>query len=191
MKLIVGLGNPGRTYANSRHNVGFQCLSYFARAHRLSLTRRQSRARVGGGEVAGTKVVLARPQTFMNQSGESVSRLVRRFNIPLADLLIIYDDLDLALGKIRIRERGGSGGHNGMESIIACLGSEEFPRIRVGIGQQADEPALLSKETTIDYVLSDFTAEEKPIIKEVYARVAQAIHCILTEGIAATMNRYN
>ena len=118
MKLIVGLGNPGRGYANNRHNMGFMCLNYFARTQGIQFDKKQGKARIGTGEVAGNKVVLARPQTYMNQSGQSVSRLVKKFNISLDDLLVIHDDLDLPLGKIRIRQGGSSGGHKGIESII-------------------------------------------------------------------------
>jgi PTH1 family peptidyl-tRNA hydrolase len=129
------------------------------------------------------RVVLAKPRTFMNLSGQAVSRLVRQFNVPLEDLVVICDDLDLPLGKVRIRQRGGSAGHKGMESISDSLGSQDFPRIRVGIGRpDGDE---------ISYVLSDFTAEEKDVVKEAVAEVADALYCILTEGIEAAMNRYN
>lgn len=123
----------------------------------------------------------------MNLSGQVVAALLKHFNIPLCDLLVIYDDLDLPLGKIRIRERGSSGGHKGMESIIAYLGSEEFPRIRVGINPGQDTKEL----KTPDYVLSDFTSEEKVIVAEVQTKVADAIYCILAEGMAAAMNRFN
>ena len=183
MKLIVGLGNPGRVYVNNRHNVGFRCINYFARAHRIPIRERRARARLGIGEVAGKRVVLAKTRTYMNLSGQAVSRLVRHFTVPLEDLVVICDDLDLPLGKVRIRERGGSGGHKGMESIIDSLGSQDFPRIRVGIGRpDGDE---------ISYVLSDFTAGEREVVKEAVAKVAEALHCILTEGIEAAMNRYN
>lgn len=194
MKLIVGLGNPGRLYANNRHNVGFQCLNWFARSQGISLAQRRARARLGVGEIAGAKVILAKPRTFMNLSGQAVAALVAKFGVSPADLLVIYDDLDLPLGKIRIRQRGGSGGHNGMKSIIAHLGSRDFPRIRVGIAPlQEDEATAIPKEATKtpEYVLSDFTPQEKPVIKEVCAKVADAISCLLTEGIAAAMNKYN
>ena len=183
MKLIVGLGNPGKAYTNSRHNVGFRCVDRFARLNHIPLTRRQQRAKVGTGVVAKTEVVVAKSRTFMNLSGEAVGRLVRRFGLPLEDLLVIHDDLDLPLGKVRIRQRGGSGGHKGIQSIIASLGSQDFPRIRVGIGRpDGDE---------ISYVLSDFTAAEKQVIEEAVATASDAIHCILTEGIEAAMNRCN
>lgn len=193
MKLIVGLGNPGRDYTDNRHNIGFVCLNHFARTQGIPFDKKQGKARIGVGEVAGGKVVLARPQTYMNLSGESVSRLIKRFNINLDDLLVVHDDLDLPLGKIRIREGGGSGGHKGIESIISYLGSQDFLRLRVGIGRPtATEGATeFSDADTIAYVLSDFTSQERQIITTVIARVSEAIHCLLTQGLTAAMNKYN
>jgi len=183
MKLIVGLGNPGRAYVNNRHNVGSRCIDYFAQAHRIPVRERRARARLGIGEVAEKRVVLAKTRTYMNLSGQAVSWLVRHFNVPLEDLVVICDDLDLPLGKVRIRQSGGSAGHKGMESIIDSLGSQDFPRVRVGIGRpDGDE---------ISYVLSDFTAAEREVVREAVAEVADVLHCILTEGIMAAMNRYN
>jgi len=138
---------------------------------------------LGTGDIAGTKVVLAKPQTFMNLSGQAVGLLVRRFSVSPGDLLVIYDDMDLPLGKVRIRQRGSSAGHKGVESIIASLGSDEFPRIRVGIGHPEGD--------VISYILKGFTSEEREIVKQVMATVSDAICCILSEGIDAAMNRYN
>ncbi len=187
MKLIVGLGNPGRIYANTRHNAGFRCLDFLAKRHGIPLNQRRARARIGIGEIAGAQVVLAKPRTFMNLSGEAVAALVKQFHVPLSDLSIIYDDIDLPLGKIRIRERGSSGGHKGMESIIARLGSREFPRIRVGIAPEQ----VIEGLRTPDFVLSDFSTEEKGITNLVQAKVADAICSILTDGIKAAMNEFN
>src|SRR4030042_810603 len=133
MKLIVGLGNPGRDYVNNRHNVGFKCVDLFAREHGVSLTQRGARSKLGTGEVANISIVVAKPQTFMNLSGEAVAALMRRYRLSSQDILVIYDDLDLPLGKIRIREKGSAGGHRGMQSIIDSLTSQEFPRIREGL----------------------------------------------------------
>ena len=193
MKLIIGLGNPGRIYAHSRHNIGFMCLNHFARTQGIRLDKKQGQARTGTGEVAGYKVILARPQTYMNLSGESVSRLVKRFKVDLDDLIIIHDDLDLPLGKIRIRHGGGSGGHKGIDSIVTHLESQDFTRIRVGIGRPATvEGSAEDKEAdVIDYVLSDFTPEEKQAIAQVIPKVSEAIHCLLSEGLTAAMNKYN
>ncbi len=188
MKLIVGLGNPGRAYAGSRHNVGFDCLSLFARQQRIKFGRVMSKARVGIGEVEGREIILAKPRTFINLSGKVVAALIRRFEVAPSELLVIYDDLDLPLGKIRIRRHGGAGGHNGMKSIIAELGTEEFPRLRVGIAPPEGDPQSLK---TPEYVLGRFTPQEKARMAEVYPEVAQAIHCLIVEGIEAAMNKFN
>ncbi len=189
MKLIVGLGNPGRIYAHNRHNIGFMCLNYFAKTPGIRFDKKQGRARIGTGEVAGSEVVVARPQTYMNLSGQSVNQLVKKFNINLDDLLVIHDDLDLPLGKLRIRHGGGSAGHKGVDSIITHLGSQDFSRIRIGIGRPDKTP--LTEDDIIAYVLSDFTPDEKQIIAQVIPRVSEAILCLLTEGLTVAMNKYN
>jgi len=191
MKLIVGLGNPGKTYACNRHNVGFRCLNYFARLHSIRLDHRQCRAKVGIGEIGGEKLLLAKPGTFMNLSGNPVACLVHKHGIPLSDLLVIYDDLDLSLGKIRLRQSGGSGGHKGMNSIISALGSEDFPRIRVGIGRPQAEEQSISEDAIVNYVLSDFSRQEEATIKPVIATVSEAINCFLTQGIETAMSKFN
>jgi len=192
MKLIVGLGNPGRGYANNRHNVGFVCLNHFARTQGIRFDKKQGKARIGSGEVAGSKIVLAKPQTYVNLSGQSVSRLIKRFNINLNDLIVIHDDLDLPLGKIRISHGSSSGGHKGVDSIISCLGSQDFTRLRVGIGRPTTEGfAEISEADIIAYVLSNFTPDEKQVIVQVTPRVSEAILCLLSQGLAVAMNRYN
>ncbi len=193
MKLIVGLGNPGQGYANNRHNVGFMCVNHFAKTHRIRFDRKRGEARIGTGEVAGNEVVVARPQTYMNLSGQAVSRLVRKFNIGPDNLLVIYDDLDLPLGKIRIRQGGSSAGHKGVESIIAELGSRDFIRIRVGIGRPPIPVGSgeVTETGIVDYVLSDFTAEEKEVVARVIPEGSGAIFSLITEGLAAAMNKYN
>lgn len=192
MKLIVGLGNPGRGYAHNRHNIGFMCLSHFARKQGIHFDRKRGKARIGVGEVAGEGVILAKPQTFMNLSGQSVSRLVSGFDIALSDLLVIHDDLDLPLGKIRLRRGGSSGGHKGVDSIISSLGSQNFLRLRVGIGRPAsDENHAEGAEGVISYVLSDFTPEEKQIVTQAIPRVSEAILYLLTEGLLPAMDKYN
>jgi PTH1 family peptidyl-tRNA hydrolase len=191
MKLIVGLGNPGKSYAHNRHNAGFRCLNYFARLHSIRLDHRQCRAKVGTGEIGGEKLLLAKPGTFVNLSGKSVACLVHKHGIPLSDLLIIYDDLDLPLGKIRLRQSGGSGGHKGMNSIISALGSEDFPRIRVGIGRPQAEEQSMSEDAIVHYVLSDFSPQEEAIIKPVIIKVAEAIDYFLSQGIEAAMSKFN
>ena len=185
MKLIVGLGNPGRGYANNRHNVGFLCLNHFACKQDIRFDKKQGKARIGLGQAAGDEVVLARPQTYMNRSGQSVSLLINKFNIDLDNLLVIHDDLDLPLGKIRIRRGGSSAGHKGIGSIITELGCRDFARIRIGVGRPARNEGFTeyNDDEIKDYVLSDFTG--------IMPTVSEAILCLLTEGLVAAMNRYN
>jgi PTH1 family peptidyl-tRNA hydrolase len=187
MKLIVGLGNPGRNYARNRHNIGFMCINHFARSQGVKFDRKQSRARTGKSKIAGNEVVLAKPQTHMNSSGEAVSRLVSKFKINLVDLIIIHDDLDLPLGKIRLSSGSSSGGHKGINSIIKELGSQDFIRVRIGIGR----PAGASEDDVIAYVLSNFTSEQKHAIAPAIPRVSEAILCLLTEGLTPAMNKFN
>lgn len=183
-RLIVGLGNPGSKYAFNRHNIGFQCLDRIAQVHGLQFSQRRFEASLALGEILGVKVALAKPLTYMNLSGRVVSRLMRWYRVSAAGLLVIYDDVDLPLGKVRLRQQGGAGGHRGMLSIIDSLGMQSFPRLRVGIGRPVGEEPR-------DYVLSDFTLEERAIIEEVYERVVAAVECLLSDGIEAAMNRYN
>jgi len=183
-KLIVGLGNPGRKYAHNRHNVGFQCLDRLAQAHGLSFTQRRAKASLALGKIADVRVVLARPLTYMNHSGQAVRPLVSFYKLSLEDILVIHDDLDLPLGTTRLRPEGGSGGHKGMRSIIEALGSQAFPRLRVGIGRPPGNDA-------VSYVLSDFTADEQITLESVYERVVAAVELFLRESIEAAMNAYN
>lgn len=191
-KLIVGLGNPGRKYAHNRHNVGFQCLDRLAQAHSLSFAHdalslskgRRAKASLSLGKIADVRVVLAKPLTYMNLSGQAVGQLVRFYKLSLEDILVIYDDLDLPQGVIRLRPEGGSGGHKGLRSIIEALDSQAFPRLRVGIGRPPGNDA-------VSYVLSDFTADEHITLVSVYERVVAAVELFLREGIEAAMNKYN
>jgi len=195
MKIIVGLGNPGRGYGNNRHNVGFKCVDRLAQMADIKLSQRRAKSQMGTGTINGRQVVLAKPKTYMNLSGQAVQSLFAKFRPKLSDLIVIYDDLDLALGTIRIREQGSAGGHNGIKSIINLLGSQEFVRVRVGIAPVKEESGLVflvpQELKTPDYVLSDFNSKEKAIMKETYKKVAEAVKCILTDGIAAAMNNYN
>mgnify|MGYP000681002036 CR=1 FL=1 len=183
-RLVIGLGNPGRKYAGNRHNVGFQCLDRLAAAWGLSFSRRKHKALLAEGEIAGLKVILAKPQTFMNLSGQAVERLAHFYRLPPENILVIYDDLDLPLGKIRLRPKGGSGGHKGMKSIIEHLGTQNFPRLRVGIGRP-------THGDPVDYVLSDFAPDQRITMEEVYGRVISAVELWLKEGIEAAMNKHN
>jgi PTH1 family peptidyl-tRNA hydrolase len=193
MKLIVGLGNPGQNYASSLHNLGFMCVNHFARMHGIWLDKRRANARIGIGKVAGIGVVVARPHTYMNLSGQSVSKLVKKFKVSPDDLIVIYDELDLPLGKIRIRLGGSSAGHKGIESIITEVGSQDFPRIRVGIGRPPpdEQSPQVTDADIVTYLLSDLPPEIKATITQVIPRVSEAILCILTEGLTVAMNRYN
>jgi len=187
MNLIVGLGNPGREYAGTRHNVGFRCVTYFAKLHGISFDHQQCKAKVGTGKADGITVVLAKPRTFMNASGESVHLLAHKFKVTSQSILIVHDDIDLPLGKIRIRERGSSGGHKGIQSIIDGIGSQDFPRIRIGVGRPQNE----GDEEVVDHVLGDFSPQERRMIDETVPRVSEAIRCILLDGVVAAMNKYN
>ena len=193
MKLIVGLGNPGRGFASSLHNMGFMCLGHFARTHSIYFKHKQANARVGIGEVVGNEVVVARPHTYMNRSGQAVSKLVKKYRVGHEDLVVIHDDLDIPLGKIRIRSDGSSAGHKGVESIISELGSQDFQRIRVGIGRPIVIAGLteVTDADIITYLLSDLPGEEKQAINHVLPVVSEAILCIITDGLTAAMNKYN
>ncbi|MSQ24763.1 MAG: aminoacyl-tRNA hydrolase [Dehalococcoidia bacterium] len=188
--LIVGLGNPGSRYARSRHNAGYMCLERWAARHHLTEERRKEYAiivegavRLGGRDV---RVLLAKARSFMNESGGPVAELVRRYHVPPARLIVAYDDLDLPLGKVRLRERGSAGGHNGMKSIIERLGTQGFPRLRIGIGRP-NEP----RAGAIGHVLGNFNLEEQPAIDAALDAACDALDCTLGEGLAAAMNRFN
>lgn len=183
--LIVGLGNPGREYAETRHNVGFRCVGELARAYGLTFSRVQHKALVTDWRIAGQQVLLAKPQTFMNLSGQSVAGLVRFYKLPLENLIVVFDDLDLPLGTIRLRKQGGAGGHKGMSDIIARLGTDAFPRVRVGIGRP---PGRMDPTA---YVLQAFKPDELPLVEEVTGRVVRALETWLREGIEIAMTRHN
>lgn len=190
-RLIVGLGNPGPKYAANRHNIGFRVVSHFAREAGIRLDRKLSDARTGCGELDGNRLVLARPQTYMNLSGMAVIQLARRFEVPPEDIIVIHDDLDISLGRIRIRRGGGSGGHNGVASIIAALGSPDFIRIRVGIDRPGGEMSDDDEANIVNYVLGDFNPEETPLADRTIARASEAVFCLLREGLERAMNAYN
>jgi PTH1 family peptidyl-tRNA hydrolase len=184
-RIIVGLGNPGREYAKHRHNVGFMIVDRLADQHHLKFNRMMNKAIIALGEIAGHKVLVAKPQTFMNLSGESVGPLVKFYKAALGDLLVIYDELDLPLGQLRMRPKGSAGGHNGMKSIIARLGSDAFPRLRVGIGRPP------GRRDPKDYVLEDFTASELAVLAPASERAIAGIQRWLTDGIDNAMNFIN
>jgi PTH1 family peptidyl-tRNA hydrolase len=183
--LIVGLGNPGPKYAANRHNVGFMCLERLAAAHSLTFDKRQKRAHVALGAIRGLRVVLAQPQTFMNDSGQAVVPLAQFYQVPPARLLVVYDDLDLPPGMLRLRPEGSSGGHKGMHSIIEQLGSSDFARLRIGIGRPPGQMDAAA------YVLQDFSADEMPLIEKALERAVAAIETWLVEGVVMAMSRHN
>jgi PTH1 family peptidyl-tRNA hydrolase len=184
-RVIVGLGNPGRDYARTRHNVGFQIVDALADKHGLRFSKMMNRAIVALGEIEGAKVVLAKPQTYMNDSGASVGPIAKFYKVELADLLIIYDELDIPFAQLRMRPFGGTGGHNGMRSITDRLASQAFPRLRVGIGRP---PGRMDPR---DYVLAPFTADERDAMAEAIDRALRGIGVWLTQGIDRAMNVVN
>lgn len=183
--LIVGLGNPGREYANNRHNIGFQIADRLAAAHGLTFNKQQQRAIVAPGRFGERRVIVVKPQTYMNDSGRSVSALLNFYKIPLDRLLVIYDELDLPFGTIRLRSDGGAGGHNGMRSIISQLGTNEYARLRFGIGRPPGrmEPAA--------FVLQDFNRDEALEVPALIDRAMEAIETFVADGIVVAMNKYN
>jgi len=192
-RLIVGLGNPGEQYARNRHNVGFMCIDRYAGKYGISVNRKQAGSRVGFGEALGYDVILAKPETFMNRSGQAVNRLRQKYTVRRENLVVVHDDLDLPPGRIRIRPVGSSAGHKGVTSIIDHLGRNDFVRIRVGIGRPegTDETTGPGDAGIVAYVLGDLTPEEEATFREVIPRVGEAIDCILTEGVTVAMNRFN
>ncbi|MCK8817029.1 aminoacyl-tRNA hydrolase [Natroniella sulfidigena] len=184
MKLVVGLGNPGYKYQFTRHNVGFMVLNLLADEHNLNLKREEKKAIVGKLRVGSEKVILAKPQTFMNNSGQAVRSLADYYNIEFEDILIVYDDLDLELGRFKIKPKGGHGGHNGIKSIFNHLQTKEFPRLKVGIGRP-------EHRSVVDYVLGEFSQQEEKELESVLTTACDAIKVFLTEGLQQAMNQYN
>lgn len=187
MYLIVGLGNPGENYTLTRHNAGFLAVSKISEKYNIPLSFTGYHAIYGIGKVHGKEVMLAQPQTFMNDSGISVKALMNHFHIPLKNLVVIYDDMDIELGQVRIRERGSAGTHNGMRSIVnEHLKTQDFPRIRIGIGKP--DP---NRENIIQYVLGKFRKDELPIFIDTLDKVIESVEVIVTKGIDIAMNHYN
>lgn len=185
MFIVVGLGNPGTKYANNRHNIGFMVIDYLSRVHKFKVNKIKHKALIGECHFGMEKVVFAKPQTYMNLSGKSVFDIVEFYKIPMDRLIVIYDDVDLDTGVIRLRYKGSSGTHNGMKSIIYLLESEDFPRVRIGIGKPPDYMDLA------DYVTDNFTKDEIPIMEDAVIKAASSIEEIIRNGINAAMNKYN
>ena len=183
MKLIVGLGNPGKKYEHTRHNMGFDTLDLFADLAMIDIDKESFKGLVGRGKLFNQDILLLKPQTFMNLSGESVREIVSYFKIEIEDILVIYDDMALEPGRIRLRPSGSSGGHKGMQNIIEHLGTEDIKRIRIGIGEPTYD--------TIDYVLSKPTKDEKPLIEEAINEAVEAIKTYLKNNFEIAMNKFN
>ena len=185
MKLIVGLGNPGEEYQNMRHNIGFKVIEKLASLIDVKFCKKGHFSLYGFGTVNKEEVILAKPTTYINRSGMAVNSFLHCYHIGQENLLIIYDDADLELGRIRIRHQGGAGGHLGMSSVIDSLGTKNFQRLRIGVKGEGRSNILT------DYVLAEFTSEEHPIVKEMIAKGAKAAELTLRKGVKAAMNRYN
>ena len=181
--LVVGLGNPDKKYINTRHNVGFEMLDVLASYANIKINKVKCKALIGEGRIGGVPVILAKPQTYMNLSGESVRELCNYFKISVQNILVMYDDISLDVGKIRIRQKGSAGGHNGMKNIIYHLQSDEFPRVRFGIGEPVGDLA--------DYVLSNFSKDETKILIESAKNIPEIIELIIKGHISKAMNKYN
>ena len=182
--LIAGLGNPGRKYTHNRHNIGFMAIDRLAAAYHISLGKVQNKALVGNGRIATQSVILAKPQTFMNLVGDAVGPLANYYRIPPEQILIVYDELDLPFGSLRLRPGGGAGGHNGMRSLINHLGPD-FPRLRLGIGRPPGQMPAAA------YVLQDFGRDEQPLLNDILDEASRAILTFLQEGIDMAMSRHN
>ena len=184
MFIIVGLGNPGRKYENTRHNMGFLTIDRLAEKLSIRVSKIKFKALIGEGRIGTHRVILVKPQTYMNLSGESVREIMQFYKIPIENLIVVYDDFDIALGTIRIRKFGSAGTHNGMKSVIYQLQSDRFPRIRIGIDNQ-------DKGNLIDFVTGGVSKEEAVLLREPIDQSVEAIQAIVTDGIDLAMNRYN
>ena len=184
--IIVGLGNPGKKYEGTRHNAGFAGLDHVAEKWGVRVTKAKFDALTGTGTAAGVKVLLMKPQTFMNLSGDAVRKAADFYKVPPERIIVLFDDISLAPGRLRIRKTGSAGGHNGIKSIIAHLGSDEFPRIRIGIGRSEDPETDLA-----EHVLGEFTKEEQKHIFEILGYVAQGVELIVTQGVQQAQSKLN
>lgn len=185
MYLIVGLGNPGIEYAATRHNIGFDMVTYLSDKYQIPLRGKEGKALTGKGLIEGQKVMLAQPQTYMNLSGESVRALMDYYKLELEDLIVIYDDISLEVGQIRVRPKGSAGGHNGIKNIIQHIGTQEFARIKIGVGAKPEGGDL------VKHVLGRFSKEEDEMIRDIFAMADEAVAAMLNEGIPAAMNLVN
>ncbi|WP_145415431.1 aminoacyl-tRNA hydrolase [Paenibacillus xylanexedens] len=185
MKWIVGLGNPGSNYAKTRHNIGFMALDRLADRHNISITQNKCKALIGEGNIAGVKTVLIKPMTYMNLSGESVRAYMDFYKVSLEDLIVVYDDMDTEIGKVRLRYQGSAGGHNGIKSIIQHTGTQQFNRVRMGISRPDPGHAI------VDYVLSTFMKKEKEALEQTIEQTCAALEYSLTNTFEQTMAKFN
>ncbi len=184
--LVVGLGNPGEQYADTRHNIGFQVANRLAKRIRAEFAKKAADARIAEGSLGTVRLAIAKPGTFMNDSGHSVRRLLQRYRLEPSRLVVAYDDVDLPLGKIRVKPFGGPGTHNGMRSVVAELQSEAFARVRCGIARADGE-----RSDVTDYVLSPFEDDEREVAEHMIIRAAEAIEVLLRDGVDRAMERFN
>ncbi len=184
MYIIVGLGNPGKKYENTRHNMGFITIDKLAEENGIKINKIKFKALVGEGSISDQKVLLVKPQTYMNLSGNSVREVMEFYKQDVEKLVVIYDDIDIALGSIRLRKKGSAGSHNGMKSIIYDIQSDQFPRIRIGIGQD-------KKMNLKDFVTGGFRKEEKQLLEKAVVNASKSVKCIIEKGIEQAMNEYN
>ena len=183
--IIIGLGNPGSRYDNTRHNVGFETADLLSDRYSIKINKLKYKSLLGEGSIEGRKVLLVKPQTFMNLSGESVREIIEWYKVPFERVIVIYDDIDIQIGKIRIRPGGSSGSHNGMKSVIYQVQSDGFPRIRIGIDRPPEGWDLA------DYVLGRFAGDQRKMIDESIKKAAEAVPVIIKSGVEAAMNLYN
>lgn len=185
MYVVVGLGNPGKQYENTRHNVGFNVIDILAKEYGISVSKIKHKALIGEGRVGSEKVLLVKPQTYMNLSGETLIDIYNYYKVDMENIIVIYDDIDLDVGKIRIRKKGSGGTHNGMRSIIKCLGANDFPRVRVGVSKPKPGQDLA------DFVLSRFRKEESDDVELGLEKAAKAVDVMIRDNIDLSMNKYN
>ena len=191
MKIIMGLGNPGSEYAQNRHNIGFRCIDRLSRLQSIPVKKAHCQSLTGEGLIEGSQVVLAKPKTFVNLSGNAASSLLHKYKCEPSDLIVIHDDLDLPVGRLRIRQGGKSGGHRGIRSIISSLGTEEFIRVKIGISRPEHSHRLPYEEAIIEHVLGDLSPQEEELAVPALESACEAIMILLTEGLETAMNRYN
>lgn len=185
MYVVVGLGNPGKKYDVTRHNIGFEVIDEMARTNQIKMTKVKFKALVGEGQIHGEKVILMKPQTFMNLSGQAVREVMNFYQLDMDRLIVVYDDIDLDVGKLRIRKKGSGGSHNGMRNILLQMKDENFPRVRVGVGRPQGHQALA------DYVLAKFSSQEQKVLVPIVMDSVSAIELMIKEDVDLAMNRFN